>query len=203
LYRGAELAGDPFVAVGRTDAAQRWLWTVADELVLTDDAGVELRRAPLGWGAAYVPAAAARGDLVGSDFLIAGRGPATASGTVMRVERRGLEDLSLVSAHELAAYESRVDRPEPRDLAGDNGTLALAWVAGRRAGDEARSLCLYLTPLDEDGAPAGSAVRLDEGPLPVDGMPVENVRVIVREGSFFVLWQRQPDMWLARVDHAS
>jgi hypothetical protein len=202
LYRGTELPGDPFVALGRTSAAVRRLWTAGDELVLTDEGGVELRRVRLGWGAAYVPVSVSRDDVAGSDFLVAGRNSSAPSGAVMRVERRGMEDLAVISAHEFGAYEALVDRPEPRDMAGKGGMLALAWVAERLAGDDSRSLCLYLTPLDEDGALAGPAVRLDEGPVPADGVAVENVRLIVREGSFFVLWQRQPDMWLARVDHA-
>ncbi|MBI5501313.1 MAG: hypothetical protein HY907_13795 [Deltaproteobacteria bacterium] len=203
LYRGPDLPGEAFVAWSRTAAGERWLWTVADQLILTDESFAELRRIPLEWDAAFVPAAVVHPDAVGSDFLIAGRSLSFSAGIGMRVERRNPEDLSVLSAHHLESYEGLVEQPEPRDLAGDvAGNLALAWGAQRRASDSSRALCLYLTPLDEDGAPAGPAVRIDEGPVDVDGTPVENVRLIARDGSFFVLWQRQPDMWLARVDHA-
>ena len=173
-----------------------------DELVLTDDTGAELRRATLGWGAAYVPASEAAPGLTGSDWLIAGRSVSTSTGVGMRVERRSLEGLSVVSEHPLSSYEAAVDRPEPRALEVGPGVAVLALVSQRRTSDDSASLCVYLTPLDEDGASSGPAVRVDEGPVSVDGPAVDNVLVLAREGAFFVLWQRAPDMWLARVDHA-
>ena len=201
LYRGPEPAGDAFGAFVRTSAGERYLWTVDDQLVLTTAGFSEIRRVPLGWNAAYVPACASRPGVIDSDFLIAGRSLGLDYGIGMLVERRRATDLTAVSSHHLADYDYLVDRPEPRDLVGDAGVFALAWVA-QRVPDAPGFACLYAMPLDEDGAPAGPALRIDDAPVPVDEAPVEHVRVIVGEGSFFVLWRRAPDMWLARVDHA-
>ena len=159
LYRGPELPGDAYLAVGGTADRERWLWTVNDELVLTDDTGAELRRATLGWGAAYVPASEAAPGLTGSDWLIAGRSVSTSTGVGMRVERRSLEGLSVVSEHPLSSYEAAVDRPEPRAMEVGPGVAVLAWVSQRRTSDDSASLCVYLTPLDEDGASSACGAR--------------------------------------------
>jgi hypothetical protein len=202
LYRGPALAGDAFAAYSLTSAGRRYLWTVDDQLVLTSGGYSEIRRVPLDWGAAYVPASPSRPGATDSDFLIAGRCLALVLGVGMRTEKRRVTDLAMVTAHHLDAYDFLVDWPEPRDLVGDAGLFALAWVAQRLPEDPSKYSCLYATPLDEDGAPTGPAVRVDDAPTPSDEAPVEHVRVVLGDGSFFVLWRREPDMWLARVDHA-
>jgi hypothetical protein len=202
LYRGPALPGNAYGAVSPAAAADRCLWTVNDELVLTDGDFVELRRVALNWSAVHVPASPSRPDLADSDFLIAGRSNDATEVVGMRVERRRGTDLEVVSRHYLDAYDALVESPEPRGLVGHAGVFALVWVAQRFPGEPTSFACLYATPLDEDGAPSGPAVRIDDAPAPLDVSSVEHVRVIARDGSFFVLWQRQPDMWLARVDHA-
>ncbi len=201
LYRGPELAGDAFGAFSGTSSGERHLWTVNSQLVLTAAGLSEILRVPLPWGAAYVPASPSRPGVPDSDFLIAGRSDYMMERMGLRVEKRRATDLALLSQHFLDEYDSFVERPEARELAGDAGVFALAWV-GQRLPDESGFACLWATPLDEDGAPTGPAARIDDAPVPLEEAPVEHVRVILRDGSFFVLWRRAPDMWLARVDHA-
>ena len=206
LHDAAEDDGEGFVAVGlyqeywipRSDV--RILWTTPRALHLTNGLVETVASMALDAPSRFVPVAAIVPTARGSDYLLARRSDDLAAGVGLWIERRRADDLAVVSSHDLRAYETAVDRPEPRELQGRDDAFALAWVAGRRAPDDRESLCLYATPLDTSGAMAGPAVRVDDAALDTVVPPVEHVRMFADHGAYYLLWRREPDLWLARVD---
>jgi hypothetical protein len=176
-------------------------YTTSTELRLRTLVGRDLVAIPLRSPSTFTPLVAVAPAAGGSDFLVAGRSDDPAAGRGMWTERRAAGSLALLASANLGDLDERIARPEPRDLAGEASRFALAWVSPGRAGPDAPSACLYLTPLDDDGAPIGAALRIDDATAAAS-TPVEHVRLTWYEGAAYLLWRRAPDLWIARVDLA-
>jgi hypothetical protein len=208
LATGPEDAGEAFVALG-----PRWDEVVDASLPVvawTFPDGIEVRRLDASAVAsASFRARASRAPVTGLgngdgtfDFLVAGRSESAAAGIGMWVERRAAADLSIVGGSDaLAAWEGRVDRPEPQALERGVVGAVLAWSAQRTVeGSRRAPACLYVTPLDLSGAPAGATIRVDGGE-PEDGTSeIDEVRMVVDGSAAWLLWRRGTTARIARVD---
>jgi hypothetical protein len=174
-------------------------YTTTTELGLRTIVGRDLVAIRLRSPSSFTPLVAVDPAAGGSDFLVAGRSDDSAAGRGIWTERRAAGSLELLASANLGDLDEHIARPEPRDLAGEANRFALAWVSPGRAGPDAPPACLYLTPLDDDGAPVGAALRVDDAEADAHA-PVEHVRLTWYDGAAYLLWRRAPDLWIARVD---
>jgi hypothetical protein len=208
LYEDPSEPGAAFVAWEEGDegdgVADTVAWTQPDGVEVRTATGTNLAAWTLPARSKFVPIAAVPVGEDNEPYMIAGRSDDAAVGIRMWVEVRRSSDLGFVSGTYLEHLESLVRRPEPRALERVGSQLVLAWAAERSLGDgEPVASCLYVTPLDATGAPAGGTMRIDPGVADAHLPGIEHVRLVVGPDGIYLLWRQDPELWVARVDSSS
>ena len=208
LYEDPSEPGAAFVAWEEGDegdgVADTVAWTQPDGVEVRTATGTNLAAWTLPARSKFVPIAAVPVGEDNEPYMFAGRSDDAAVGIRMWIEVRRAFDLAFVSGTYLEHLESLVRRPEPRALERVGSQLLLAWAAERSlGGGEAVASCLYLTPLDASGAPAGGTMRIDPGTAEAHLPGIEHVRLVVGPDGIYLLWRQDPELWVARVDSSS
>ena len=200
LHDGAALGAESLVALAPGDDPPigRIAWTAPLRISVGGPGGAEIVGQFLPTGSTLVPVATAQ---VG--FLLAGRTEDPEVGIGMWVVRRGSYDLGLLAESRFTELEEQVDRPAPQALEPAGELFVLVWAADRDIGRGPVPSCLYLTPVDGDGRPAGTTLRIDPGSAEARASGVSDVRLVTAPEGLYLLLRQGADLWLARVDSAT